>query len=79
MKKTFNEWEKDKGAFAIDETKYDLNQQLTEEEFLQLHAEGEGNFRGVSYDDRVKFLEDNDYPVTRENLLDPNLSVKPKP
>lgn len=48
---------------------------LSDDEAFELFKEGEGI--GVSFEDRIKFLEDNGYEVTRENLVDPSLSTKP--
>jgi hypothetical protein len=77
-KKQFKTWEIEKGLFAVDESAYDSTQMLSEEEFMQLWVDGEGQFVGVSYEDRIQFLNDNDYEVTRENIVNADLSVKPR-
>jgi hypothetical protein len=50
-----------------------------EAEFIAYAKQNLHLFTGVMYDDRIKFLKDNDYELTRENLIDPELSAKPKP
>lgn len=73
----FSELEKITGHFAVDVKKYNPNDKMTQEDFMRLSVDNPEDFVGVSYDDRVKFLEDNGYKVTRENLL-ADLSAKPK-
>ena len=75
--KTFSDWEKEKGAFANDTKKYPGNKKMTESEFMDAFLGNQTEFTGVNYEDRVKFLEDNGYKVTRDNLLNPELSSKP--
>ena len=77
VSKKFSEWEKEVGLFAVDVKQFNPKDEYTKEEFMTLYAENTAAFVGVSYDDRVQFLEDNGYKVTRENLL-ADLSVKPK-
>lgn len=38
-----------------------------------------GEFVGVNYEDRVEWLQANGHKVTRANLIDSTLSVKPQP
>lgn len=72
MKKTFSEWEIEKGLFAHEPSKFG-SKTLTEEEFIGLYVKDSGAFRGVNYQDRKKFLEDNDYELTRDNLMNADL------
>lgn len=77
-KKQFKTWEIEKGLFAVDESKFDPTQMLTDEEFMQFWVDEPADFVGVSYEDRVQFLKDNDYEVTRHNIVNADLSVKPR-
>lgn len=70
----FEELEKRIGLFAIDISKWP--EEITEAEFRAKSAGNYSEFVGVAYEDRVKFLQDNDYGVTRENLLDSSLSAR---
>lgn len=76
MRKTFEEWEKDRGLFAKDLGQFKSSKEMTQDEFLQLFYANSGSFVGVNYKDRVKFLEANGYEVSRENLI-ADLSAKP--
>jgi len=67
--------EKDAGFVAIDPKK--LPKVDTVEEFMQHYFEHPNDFAGVDYEQRVKFLKDNGYKLTRANLIDPSLSVIP--
>lgn len=75
-KKRFTEWEKELGLFALTEKKFDTSASLTKEEFKEIYLSNHADFIGVDYEVRVKFLQDNDYKVTRENLVNPELSVR---
>lgn len=77
MKKTFAEWEIDQGIFAYEPSKFG-SKTLTLEEFQVIIDKNPGGFHGVNYKDRTKFLKDNGYELTRENLF-ADLSAKPKP
>lgn len=76
--KTFKEHEIDRGMFALDSKLYNTSKTMSREDFDKIVATNYSSFRGVSYKDRVKFLEENGYEVTRENLIDPELSAKPR-
>lgn len=71
-KKTIEELEIEKGYVILGDV--DLKEKLTDEEFISL-AETNG-FHGVNFEDRIKFLKDNGYEVTRENLIDSSLSCR---
>lgn len=77
IKKSFEDWEKSTGWFAIDENKIKADSQLSEDEFINIIRTSEGQFTGVSYDDRIIFLKSNGYKINRANLIDGNLSAKP--
>lgn len=49
---------------------------LTLEAFKKLVRDNPGEFHGVNYSDRVKFLQDNGYEITRDNMMDSRLSAK---
>ena len=77
MKKIITDIERESGFVARDpeflpETT-ELDQYL--EHVTQFLNTGE--FVGVNYEDRVEFLKANGYAVTRANLIDSSLSVKP--
>lgn len=70
--KTMSEWEQVKGCIVTTATQDDLSDPMTEEEFdaipkLEKH--------GVNYSDRIKFLQDNGYELTRANMIDSDLSA----
>lgn len=69
-KKTIKDWELEKGFIvrgAQPMTK------LTEQEFDDIPA---GEKVGVNHKDRVQFLKDNGYEVTRENMINVDLGAK---
>ena len=72
MKKTIQEWEKEKG-FIITDKSIDIDKQITEEE---INAIPVGLKHGVDHKSRTEFLVSNGYEVTRENLTNPELSAK---
>lgn len=68
--KKLSEWEKDKGLIVkppVNDTT------MTEAEFDEISMDDKVP---VAYEDRVKFLEDNGYAVTRENMIDVQLSAR---
>jgi len=64
--KLFKNWEKEKNIMVNIPDVSDENQRVTEEYFQQI-VDLYG-FTGVNHDDRIKFLKDNNYEVTRENM-----------
>lgn len=76
-KKPVSDWEVEVGLFARDEQVAKGKDKITREEFLELSDKNPNGFLGVDYPVRVKFLKDNGYEVTRDNLINPNLSSKP--
>ena len=71
-KKTLEAFEKERGFIILGDI--DLKREITEEELLELmHSNG---FHGVDFEKRIKFLEDNGYEVTRDNLIDSSLSYR---
>lgn len=69
--KTVQEWEKEKGFIVINGM--DLNQQLTEEEFVAIPL---SERTGVDHAQRTKFLTDNGYELTRGNMINSSLSAR---
>lgn len=67
--------EKESGFVAPDEK---LLPDISDKEKFIDYALKNG-FIGVNYDDRVKFLEANDYKITRANLIDRELSNRITP
>ena len=65
------------GFVAIDPK--DLPKTKDEAEFIAYAKQNLQLFTGVMYDDRIKFLTENGYDLTRENLINPHLSAVPKP
>lgn len=49
------------------------DEDITEKEFLALDL---ADKYGVNHDDRIKFLKDNGYDITRENMVNPDLSAR---
>lgn len=76
MKKVITDIEKEAGivAYNPDRTK----KIKTVEAILADYSENPEAYCGVNYTDRVLFLEDNGHEVTRENLVNPDLSANPK-
>lgn len=74
--KTIAEWEREKGVMFLDARKHPVNKKVTEDEFMEILQTSEGEYRGVTHDDREKWLKDNGYDVTRANMLDPDLLPK---
>jgi len=54
-----------------------LTDKKAKELFENLETPETPEFTGVSFDDRIKFLEDNGYEVSRENFTT-DLSARPK-
>jgi hypothetical protein len=75
-KKTLKTLEKERGVMFIGDV--DLSQRLSEEEMDELLAKDYTTYVGVAHDDRTKFLKDNGYDVTRENMMNPDLSARQK-
>ena len=74
MKKdTVEYWEKERGCIIPSLKPTDS---MTEQEFLALPMTSR---LGVDHESRIKFLKDNGYEVTRENMINSELSVVPKP
>lgn len=67
--KTIGEFEKQKNCILIGA---DPKKKVTEEEFDSYPAQK----WGVMHDDRIEFLKANRYEVTRQNMVDPNLSSR---
>lgn len=73
--KTFEQWEEEKG-FIVEGVSFDvLSTTMSEEDFLEI-ALADGIPQGVNHADRRKFLEDNGYSLTRENMINRHLSVR---
>lgn len=77
VKKKFNTWEKEFNCIVVDATDKQLDSKITEEEFRDIAYPAPGQFaQAIFWADRIKFLEDNGYDVTRQNISDANLSVR---
>lgn len=70
--KTLSEWEVERQCVVIS---LDPKKKLTEAEFNAIPLEDRW---GVDHTYRTKFLKDNGYAVTRENMINPELSTVPK-
>lgn len=68
--KTISEWEAENGCIVINLNPSD---KLTE---AQWNAIDISDKFGVNHTDRIKFLKDNGYEVTRDNMIDGSLSAK---
>lgn len=74
-KKLITTLEKERGLLFLG--KIDEKKKLTDDEFDELLSENTNNFVGVDHEGRTKFLEDNGYEITRENMVDSTLGVRP--
>lgn len=74
MKKTFAEWEMETGMLAYDPSPYG-SKTYTKQEFDAAVQKDVLKFHGVDLKVRKKFLKDNGYELTRENLM-ANLSAR---
>ena len=77
-KLTFEQWEEKIGIISDHFDPKTKDNKLTEDEFRELAMPTNDSFRGVMHEDRIKFLKDNGYELTRENMCNPDLSAKPK-
>ena len=71
--KTVEVWEREKGMMIVDADHTLLKKNLSADEFIKL-SDHRG-WRGVNYSNRVKFLQANGYEVSRENLMNAELSA----
>lgn len=69
--KTIAEWEKEKGMLLPSRKP---TEKISEDDFNAIPLDDK---IGVDHESRVKFLKDNGYEVTRENMVDSELSAKP--
>lgn len=67
--------EKEAGIVAIEAAR--VEKFTSKEELVTDMLANRDSYIPVNYDDRIKFLKDNGYELTRENLVDPSLSAKP--
>lgn len=70
MKKSIEEWEREKNCFVMG--RY-IKENLTEEEFDAIDVQDKV---GVDWHFRLAFLEKCGYKITRENIINPNLSYR---
>jgi hypothetical protein len=68
--KTIGELEKQRGVILVGANP---NQKMSQEQFDAIDIKDKV---GVDHKARVAFLEANGYKVTRENMINPDLSVK---
>lgn len=75
---TVSELEKKTNFMVKDTKKYPLNKQYTLAEYEDLVRlpETHHDFIEVDQEARVKYLKDNGYDVTRENMIDGDLPAK---
>ena len=73
IKKTIEIWEAQEHKM-LNVTKLDTEDEITLEEF-EKKADKYG-FKGVDFEARTEFLNDNGHDLTRENYLDETLTVK---
>lgn len=74
--KSFSDLEKITGMFAVDESKFADQADMTQEDYMALVMSNPADFVGVSYDDRIKFLKENGYEVNRHNIVNADLSAR---
>lgn len=70
-KKQIKEWEAEAGQIIHD---VKGTEEVTRKEFTKLA--NKNGFTAVAYEDRVKFLREHGYKVTRKNMIDVNLSAR---
>lgn len=73
-KQSIELWEKEANLLFTNITDDGLKKEITSDEFQNTIATSP--FIGMNHSDRIKFLKDNGYEVTRENMANPELSVK---
>lgn len=71
-KMTIEQLEIEKGFFLTFD--HDPKNTMDPDEFIQYALEN--GAVGVNYNARVEFLQENGYEITRENLMNPDLSVR---
>lgn len=67
---TIEQWEKEKGCLVLSDI--DLKKVVSEKEFNAIPLDER---HSVDHDSRTKFLRDNGFEVTRENMMDHRLSA----
>jgi hypothetical protein len=72
--KTLAEWEQELHILIVDADPADLEKKVAEPDAAQLMMDGKA--RGVNHADRIAFLKANGHKVTRENMINPNLSAR---
>lgn len=72
--KSITDWERKKNVVLVDHD--DLDRVVSEDDFNKMVAEEQTV--GVNFADREAFLTDNGYELTRENLVNPDLSPRQK-
>jgi hypothetical protein len=75
--KSLKTLEKERGVLFTGDV--DLSKRYSEEEMDELLASDPTKYVGVDHEDRTKFLKDNGYDVTRENMVNSDLSARQKP
>lgn len=73
---TIKEHEIKRNILFYDTKKYAPNSKLTDEEVMEILRDSPNDFHTVNHEDRIQFLKDNGYEVTRENMV-ADLSAKP--
>lgn len=71
--KTVSEWEQENGVIFTDDN-VDLKSKVTADEFEKLRQQHV--WAAVNVEARTKWLKDNGYDVTRENLVNVDLPSK---
>lgn len=74
MKNTVEYWEKKQGKIILNTDDINLLEKMTIEEFTDLADKN--MYSPVDYSFREKWLRDNGYEVTRENMVNADLTPK---
>lgn len=74
--KPIKQWERERGFMVINLGDHSEDDEITRVEYDELLGERITNGRGVNFDGRTEWLKANDYEVTRENLMNPDLKAK---
>lgn len=70
--KKISEWERELGMMLLGLGGRSEDDTISKDEFMEGFPD---KHRGVAYDDRVDFLKRNGYALTRDNLMNPDLSA----
>lgn len=77
-KLTQEQFEKNIGVVAADIKKYPRDVVKTADEFKEIYLNNMRDFLGCDWPNRIKWLTNNGYAVTHENIINSDLVTKAK-